>query len=71
MHIMSVTANKLADYFGISSLCQYGSLNAAKQTMVHHMRNDAVNILTRIIGGGIVHPNPHGIERSGLFESRK
>ncbi len=64
------TTIKLVDYFRIPSLRHYVVLNAAKQTIVHHMRNDNGDILTCIIGDGILRLDPPGIMIDNLFASR-
>ena len=65
------TTIKLVDYFRIPSLRHYVVLNAVKRTIVHHIRGDNGDILTRIIGDGVLRLDPPGITIDNLFPSRE
>jgi len=46
-------------------------LDAARRTVVHHIRVDTGDILTRIIGDGVLRLDPPCIVVGNLFESRE
>ena len=64
------TTIKLVDYFHIPTLRHYVVLDAAKRMIVHHTRGDNGDILTRIIGDGILRLDPPGMAIDNLFPSR-
>jgi len=65
------TTVKLVDYFRIPSLHHYVVLNAVTRTIVHHIKSDDGDILTRIIGDGVLRLDPPGITIDNLFPSRE
>lgn len=65
------TIIELVSYFSVPSLRHYVVLDAARRTIVHHIRTDTGDILTRIIGDGVLRLDPPGIVIGNLFESRE
>ena len=61
------TGAKLEDYFRLPSLRHYLILKTENQTIIHHERDDAGTILTRIIRDGPLHLAPPGIQLDALF----
>jgi Uma2 family endonuclease len=61
------THRKLADYFRIASLRHYLIVAHDIKTIIHHNRDDAGAIVTRIIRDGSVELDPPGIALRGLF----
>jgi Uma2 family endonuclease len=59
--------NKLADYFRLPSLRHYLLIRTDRRTIVHHERDAAGDIATRIIADGPVRLDPPGIELAGVF----
>ena len=59
--------DKLADYFRIPSLRHYLIMRPKGQVVIHHARDEAGTIMTRIIRDGAVALDPPGITVHGLF----
>lgn len=62
---------KLEDYFRLPSVRHYLILKTENQTVIHHERDPAGNISTRIIRNGPIRLDPPGIEISDLFASSR
>lgn len=60
---------KLEDYFRLPSVRHYLILKTENQTVIHHERDAAGGITTRIIRNGSVHLDPPGIVVRDLFVS--
>ncbi len=60
-------AAKLADYFRIPSVRHYVILIAEVRTLIHHERNAAGAIATRIVQDGMLRLDPPGVELRELF----
>jgi Uma2 family endonuclease len=58
---------KLAGYFQLPSLRHYLIVATDIRTMIHHYRDDAGTILTRIVADGAIAFDPPGIEVRDLF----
>jgi Uma2 family endonuclease len=58
---------KLADYFRIPSLRHYLIVATDTRTVIHHARDEAGAILTRIIRDGAVRLDPPGLWLDGIF----
>jgi Uma2 family endonuclease len=58
---------KLADYFRISSLRHYLIVATDTRTVIHHARDEAGAILTRIIRDGMVRLDPPGLHLDNIF----
>ena len=58
---------KLEDYFRIPTLRHYLIVRTKTQTVIHHARDEAGVITTRIIRDGTVDLDPPGIVLRGLF----
>jgi Uma2 family endonuclease len=56
------SGTKLSDYFRIASVRHYLIIRAENLSVIHHRRDDAGDILTRIITGGPIQLDPPGIE---------
>ena len=61
------TTTKLDGYFRVSSLRHYLIVNPAKRRLIHHARDEAGTITTRILGDGPLHLDPPGIVLDKLF----
>jgi Uma2 family endonuclease len=61
------TGDKLEDYFLIPSLRHYVIANPVRRTLVHHARDEAGVITTRILGDRTLRFDPPGIEIADLF----
>ena len=61
------TGLKFTDYFRISSVRHYLIVRAETRTIIHHVRDEAGTILTRIVRDGSLRLDPPGIELSDLF----
>jgi Uma2 family endonuclease len=61
------TGLKFTDYFRIPSVRHYLVVRAETRTVVHHQRNEAGDILTRIVRDGPVRLDPPGIVLDGIF----
>jgi Uma2 family endonuclease len=58
---------KFMDYFRLPSLRHYLIVRTRTRSVIHHARDEAGTITTRIIGDGTVHLDPPGITVRGLF----
>jgi Uma2 family endonuclease len=58
---------KLAGYFRLTSLRHYLIVVGDIKTIIHHHRNDAGTIQTRVVHDGTLRLDPPGIELSDLF----
>ncbi|PPQ27170.1 Uma2 family endonuclease [Rhodopila globiformis] len=58
---------KLADYFRIASLRHYLIVATETRTVIHHARDEACAILTRIIRDGALRLDPPGLWLDGIF----
>jgi Uma2 family endonuclease len=61
------TGAKLTDYFRIPSVRHYLIVRAETRTIIHHARNEAGDISTRIIRDGPVALTPPGITLDDIF----
>lgn len=61
------TGAKLADYFRIPSLHHYLILRTERPTIIHHAREAAGAIHTRIVQHGPIRLDPPGIDLPGLL----
>jgi Uma2 family endonuclease len=61
------TGMKLADYFRIASVRHYLIVRPETRTVIHHGRDDAGAITTRIVRDGALTLDPPGIELRDLF----
>jgi Uma2 family endonuclease len=61
------TGMKLADYFRIPSVRHYLIVRAETRTVIHHARDAAGVITTRIVRDGTLMLDPPGIELRDLF----
>ena len=61
------TGRKLTDYFRLPSLRHYLIVATDIRTIVHHARDEAGGITTRIVRDGTLRLDPPGIELSDLF----
>ena len=55
------TGDKLVEYFTVLSIRHYLIVNPAKKVVIHHARNDAGAISTRILSTGEVELTPPGM----------
>ena len=55
------TGAKFEDYFRLPSVCHYLVVNARKRSVVHHHRDAAGQIQTRIVRAGTLELSPPGI----------
>jgi Uma2 family endonuclease len=55
------TGDKLVEYFSVPSIRHYLIVNPAKGVVVHHARNSAGDIVTRIAGSGEIDMEPPGL----------
>ena len=62
------TGNKLTDYFRLASVRHYLLIRADKRVIVHHERDEAGTITTRIVHDGAVRLDPPGIDLADIFE---
>jgi Uma2 family endonuclease len=60
------TTTKLDGYFRVPSLRHYLIVNPAKRRLVHHARDEAGTITTRILSDGPLRLDPPGIVLGGL-----
>jgi Uma2 family endonuclease len=58
---------KLADYFRIPSVQHYLIVATDIRTVIHHARDEAGTILTRIVRDGPVRLDPPGLVLDGIF----
>ena len=61
--------SKLEGYFRISSVRHYLIVTTRNLAVIHHRRDDAGGITTRIIREGTIALDPPGIELTGLFQA--
>jgi Uma2 family endonuclease len=64
------SGGKLADYFRLPSVRHYLIVMTEDRTIIHHERDAAGAITTRIIRDGRIHLDPPGIELTELFATR-
>jgi len=62
------TGNKLTDYFRLPSVRHYLLVRPDKHVVIHHERDAAGVITTRIVQDGAVRLDPPGIELADIFE---
>lgn len=55
------TGDKLVEYFSVASIRHYLIVNPTKKVVVHHARNEAGDISTRIAASGEIELTPPGI----------
>lgn len=55
------TGDKLIEYFSVPSIRHYLIVNPAKGVVIHHARNEAGDISTRIANAGDVNMEPPGL----------
>ena len=60
---------KLSDYFRIPTARHYLIVDLKKQVIIHHERDAAGTITTRIVRDGPVRLDPPGIDLAGIFEA--
>jgi Uma2 family endonuclease len=58
---------KLVDYFRLPSVRHYLIVRTEDRAIIHHARNAAGTILTRIVREGTLHLDPPGLSLTGLF----
>lgn len=58
---------KLEDYFRLPSVRHYLIVKTENRTVIHHARDAAGAITTRIVTDGALHLDPPGIELRGMF----
>ena len=58
---------KLADYFRLPSVRHYLIVKTDTRAVIHHRRDDAGRIETRIIDNGRVNLDPPGVALTGIF----
>ena len=61
------TGIKFTDYFRIASLRHYLIVRAEARTIIHHARDEAGTILTRIVRDGPITLDPPGLVLTDLF----
>jgi Uma2 family endonuclease len=61
------TGTKLIDYFRIPLVRHYLIVRAERRTIIHHARNEAGDISTRIVSDGVLSLDPPCIELRDLF----
>jgi len=61
------TNRKLSDYFRLPSLRHYLIVATDIRTVIHHQRDEAGTILTRIVRDGALRLDPPGIELRDMF----
>jgi Uma2 family endonuclease len=62
------SGSKLEDYFRLPSVRHYLIVKTENQAIIHHHRDEAGVITTRIIRDGALRLDPPGIELRGLFQ---
>ena len=62
------SGSKLEGYFRIPSVRHYLIVTTRNLAVIHHQRDDAGGITTRIIREGSIGLDPPGIELTGLFD---
>lgn len=61
------SGSKLEGYFRLPSVRHYLIVTIRSRTVIHHQRDEAGGITTRIIRDGPIQLDPPGIELAGLF----
>jgi Uma2 family endonuclease len=61
------TGGKLEDYFRLPSVRHYLIVKTENQVIIHHQRNEAGDISTRIIRDGTIRLDPPGLALTDLF----
>jgi Uma2 family endonuclease len=61
------SSSKLEGYFRVPSIRHYLIVTIRNRAVIHHQRDDAGAITTRIIRDGAIRLDPPGIELTGLF----
>jgi Uma2 family endonuclease len=61
------STSKLEGYFRLPSIRHYLIVTIRNHAVIHHQRDDAGNIATRIIRDGAIRLDPPGIELTGVF----
>lgn len=61
------TGSKLADYFRLPSLRHYLIVKTENRVVIHHGRDDAGTIVTRIVYDGAIRLDPPGLDLTDLF----
>jgi Uma2 family endonuclease len=61
------TGGKLEGYFRLPSVRHYLIVMTEPKAIIHHCRDEAGVIMTRIVREGAVRLDPPGIELTGLF----
>ncbi len=64
------SGGKLEDYFRIPSVRHYLIVKTETKAVIHHKRDAAGAIATRIIRDGTIRLDPPGIELTGVFPAR-
>lgn len=62
------SGSKLEGYFRVPSVRHYLIVTTRNLAVIHHHRDDAGGITTRIIREGAIRLDPPGIELTGLFQ---
>jgi Uma2 family endonuclease len=63
------SGSKLEGYFRIPSVRHYLIVTTRNFAVIHHQRDDAGGITTRVIREGAIRLDPPGIELTGLFQA--
>jgi Uma2 family endonuclease len=61
------TGGKLEDYFRLPSVRHYLIVKTENQAIIHHLRDEAGTITTRIIHDGAIRLDPPGLTLTDLF----
>jgi Uma2 family endonuclease len=64
------SGSKLEDYFRMPSVRHYLIVKTENRAVIHHERDVAGAITTRIVRDGSIRLDPPGIELTGFFVSR-
>ncbi len=62
------TGNKFTDYLRLASVRHFLLIRPDKRTIIHHERDAAGDISTRIVHDGAVRLDPPGIDLADIFE---
>ncbi|WP_428492580.1 Uma2 family endonuclease [Rhodopila sp.] len=65
------SGSKLEDYFRLASMRHYLIVKTENQVIIHHQRDEAGEITTRIIRDGAMRLDPPGLVLSDLFPARQ
>jgi Uma2 family endonuclease len=60
---------KLMDYFRIPTVRHYLIVRTNDNAVIHHARDDAGGVTTRVIREGSIRFDPPGLEVTGLFDA--